>query len=258
MILEKDGIVFCIVESSFRRGLDVREGLKSAFKRMESLVKSYLAKTHGKPVVIVFPEAVLGSKPVYRQQTKQWIASIAPYLERHGKAYVFLSVLEHAPKGKLVTNTGYLIEPPNNNGGRVHWQAYAKKQLTFLDHEIIKGIGKFGDKIKKAEERWKKTRNRFEPSFRFPRVKINSKDVELRVCGDVREPVRSKTDVLIVPANGLLSRVQSLPEQQVITSAIKKNGIAIVNDSLTKPFFVRHGTDNPIVTPIKRGRIRLK
>ncbi|MDD5148494.1 MAG: hypothetical protein PHH08_03445, partial [Candidatus ainarchaeum sp.] len=230
LILRKFGISFCLVQERF-----------DSFIAMSKVVKTTFERNKGKPVAIVFPELALGQMPVSRKETKTWLREVQEMAKRHGNGYIFLSILEASPLKKGISNTGYMIGPSmlNSNPGKpMHWKAYAKFGRPDLDRSRIlqtqspdkaaarwdrragrKAIGEVLDKLTSSLL----ATNRV---FRFPRVKINGRIVELRVCCDISALNEAPVDVLVVPAWGW--GLDSRPER--IMQSLKAGGYAIAND----------------------------
>lgn len=238
MLVEKDGIVFALIEKRF----DSFDGLSKA-------VKWYTDRCKGRPLVIVFPELALGENPVNRLKTKKWLGRIGPLLAGHSDAHVFLSLLENAPLKKTVTNTGYLVSPPGSARGaqKPFWQAQPKLFLSKLDeyffkHKKYPAKGGINPKFESEREHWRQRtiRNALgvtpEPSkrpnldsltFSFPRVRVNNQLVELRVCGDALLKTQNRSGMMVVPARTLFT-----PEEyrQEMVRLGPKDGFVLVND----------------------------
>lgn len=234
LLLEKEGIVFALVQRRFQ-----------SFDQMTKQVHSILQRIAAKPVVIIFPEWVLGEEPVPRIETKEWLASIQPRLRKHGQGFLFFSVLENAPLKKTVTNTGYLVEPfpqgIRRQTGR-SWMAYPKIVLAHGDRLVLHNTRR----RKAAERHWNQRADRLATrmerlvafgnttpvysQFQFPRTVINGKTIELRVCLDVGEFNRHPADVIVVPSWGLDAPLQHDATLEAIYNSLKRDGFAIIND----------------------------
>ncbi|MDD5163391.1 MAG: hypothetical protein PHD95_04245 [Candidatus ainarchaeum sp.] len=232
LVAEKDGITFFLVEKRFGK-----------FEEMTGTVRRVLGSNLGKPTIIVFPEAAMGEVAVSRNETKQWLRTVQTLAKQHGNGYIFLSVLEQVPKKDTVTNTGYLVGPKALNpesGKPMHWSAYSKYILPRFDKSQIRQ----SQNPKAAFRHWNRRAERkghkkflarkvlsFQWSdhvFKFPRITINGKIVELRVCADINAFNHSKADILIVPACGLFPL--SGGNRRRMRQALSTKGFAIVND----------------------------
>jgi hypothetical protein len=232
LVAEKDGITFFLVEKRFTQ-----------FEEMALAVKNVFDRNLGKSTVIVFPEITMGENAVPRAQTKEWLRTVQALAKQHGNGYIFLSLLEQVPAKKTVTNTGYLVGPEALNPESkkpMHWKAYAKRTMPTLDaSQLYQGpepiqamahwnrrAGRNARENPLAEEveflQW--TRH----VFKFPRIKINGKIVELRVCADISAFNHSPVDILIVPACGLIPMADA--HKQRVLQALTRRGFAIIND----------------------------
>jgi len=255
IVLEKRGIRFAVVDRRSRNFL----GLTEKIRRLSTL----FPKT---PLVIVFPEVstTTGHK---RFETKEWIRSVQPMLNRHGNAFVFFSVMESVGSGKGLSNTGYLVAPYafNDNPQKpVQWKAYSKLSFSDFDARLhafygaeakdIQHVGKRTSRLAtaipsvspKLQDTW------LGATFRFPRVKIGGKTVELRVCSDVVALNRSKADVLVIPAAGFPLPLQA-EDKESLRKSLAKNGFAVINDH-----FVRGSRPRLIQLRKNRKTVRIR
>lgn len=237
MLLRKYGILFVLVEA--------RAG---SFEELSKRISRYVKRFSDQPLVVVFPEFALGEKRVSRRRTKNWMSRLAPILQAHGQAHVFLSLLERAPLNRTVTNTGYLISPPAKRGSRskVFWQASPKRLLTRLDelgflHNEFSG-SRPNPGFARERAHWlarsarmslgkTPTPNRLPAiealRFSFPRVRINGRSIELRICADLMLKGTARADVLVVPAQGLFD-----PEsyERSVRRFAQAHGFALIHD----------------------------
>ncbi len=256
LFFEKDGIVFAFVQKRF-----------ASFEQMTPLVRLTLRYFPSRPVIIVFPEAVLETNEVHRKETKEWIRTIEPLLSQHGNGRIFFSIIERGAR-KSFTNTGYLIEPlPSNAQLKTrNWKAYPKLAFTTLERNLSLLDTQFKKRWKRRnrrlaplspkeekiledlESRWE-TGNTEVPqgramtgvlqatpirrTFAFPRTIIHTsrgpKTVELRVCSDIQMFSKApRSDILIVPAMGIWFSIKFAKNSFVRN--LEKNGFVAIND----------------------------
>jgi len=169
-----------------------------------------------RPLVLLFPESILGSEPISRIASKRFLSRINSALSKHGNAFVFFSLLEHTGRGKH-SNTGYIVTPSRTK----KWQAYPKVAYwprqkdkvgyngapTDYDVKIVRNsYGSVEDQF----DHWVKRAQKIPD---FPRIDLNGKTFELRICADLFQPKkvgkiragkkRRNVDVVVVPARGL-------------------------------------------------------
>ena len=257
LLLEKQGIVFALVEKRF-----------SSFEQMTLQVQRVFNRIKARPVVIVFPELALGEKPVSRPESKVWIRQVQQLAKEHGNGHIFLSVLEKAPLKKSITNTGYLIGPKalNENPGKpMNWKAYAKASLPLLDFRQLERsenadaafqwrerARRISNSLLKGQK--PKRRKRDVRDINFPSVVINGKRVELRVCADIDLKNKTPANVVVVPAFGLNRQAIKLGQ---LYRSLHKNGFAIIND--TESFWERNACllePDGIVPLLHQAKIR--
>ncbi|MDP2973466.1 MAG: hypothetical protein Q8N60_00300 [Candidatus Diapherotrites archaeon] len=211
-----------------------------------SKVRSELPGYREKNVIFLFPENVLGKKPIERKQAKELAVRMSNILRAHGNANVVYSVLERAGRsGKvLITNSGYLVSPKLAGGG-IAYQVYPKVTTYFKGEYLTDGdkaaMVKHSADFKKALELFSKLAGRVKE---FPRIKIDGKTVELRVCADAAQgpitdlyPARTsgkKAHLVLVPANNLplnefefMHFSETLASRGRIVVADKERGSAI-------------------------------
>ncbi len=239
--------------------------INKTFESSQQLINEVRTTVHefkGKPLIILFPEAVLGNTPISRINGKVIAKLITPILSIHGKASVSYSVFEHR-KGKtekrknpLITNTGYLIFPQTkqNLSG---YKAYPKlatynqgKNLTQGETEVIARNSR-GNK-KEAKKKFYKLAKKIKS---FPRIEFKGKTIEMRVCADItnqREmdlhPAKKsnkKTHLILVPAEGLNIRPNDLFD---ITKKLAKGGIALILDKAKKKAVIVSKIKNKVVS----------
>ncbi|MFH0955459.1 MAG: hypothetical protein V1777_05120 [Candidatus Micrarchaeota archaeon] len=248
VLVKKDGIVFALVNRRFE-----------TFKQLTSACALYLKNAAGKPLVIIFPDLPLGNKAVSRRQTKDWLSKLGPQLSGHSNAYVFFSMLEKSPLKNTVSHTGYLVRPPAKSGKNraVFWQAVPKVTLAESDYEDMPHQqwirSRPNPRFKKDLAHWMRRANRFstgkrngEPLFRFPRVKINGRTVELRICGDLAAASRTPADIVAVPAWNLASPTEYRKD---VLKFAGRHGFTVIND-------LKPSDAKPQVTLVKKNRIR--
>jgi len=176
-------------------------------------VKAELGAFRGKPVVLLFPEAVLGrTNPngvlipllIERKKGKELAQELHRLAARHGQAYIAYSALESFPErasakqkrlpdGSLrqalepndysgAVNAGYLISPKKEPIG---YQVYPKlttytggTRLTKLhENQLVwhyYNLEKLAERVSRRAAKVK----------RFPEVLIGGKRVQMRVCSD--------------------------------------------------------------------------
>lgn len=142
----------------------------------------------------------------------------------------------------VITNTGYLVQ--QRPGTRVHWQAYPKNTtmnvfpgeiaIGTVDEEIIKKTVK-SKHMGTVMENWHALAS---ITPKFPRICVNGKDIELRVCADAAQasyynltPARSKA----MPAHAILvPAIRLNPEEPRYFSHLKDNlhrrGFMVISD----------------------------
>jgi hypothetical protein len=247
-------------------------------------LETEIRKVEGKPVIFLFPEAVLHLHSITRQQGKKLAVDINRILSEHGNAFAAYSVYERRT-GKsfsrktnsknvnpLITNSGYLIKPFGKTNPE-KYLVYPKVtvrtggKLTGLDSIVVKNEAK--KRFQEANELWNILASKVTPSF--PRIKIAGKDVELRVCADVRSakdiwkvPARKKQNpahLILVPAFGLELWARNLSH---LTKHLHHNGMAVIADSGYDQTALLHNNNGKIVTHIpvrpeqKKGFIRIR
>lgn len=204
-----------------------------------------------KPLLLVFDELVLGSKPVSRKQTKKTLRKISKSLPQN--CYVFFSVAEKTGKRELFySNTGYVIQP-TVKAKKAKYKVYPKLSFVFprkkeefgkipslgeLDMDAIKKIAQ-SHKEKNAQvihwlERQAKWIHKKEKAGKsvFPELKIGGKKVKFAVCGDASKLFKLRdADLIVVPAKSLhinprmervLPRVLKPGQKILISNAFRK------------------------------------
>ena len=210
------------------------------------------------PTILLFPESALHGdlvldpecpkravygKAIPRHEGKRIASDIHKVLMAAGKpVYVAYSLIETKPartrSGEsypLVTNSGYLVMPEksNNHGYMVYPKVTTYNNGTTLtDYDInaikrnsempdasISGVCRLSRKI-----------------HRFPRVNINGKIVELRLCSDVdgdpadEHPARTageRPHLIVVPSSYLNVNGSHLPS---IKEQLRPDGSAVILD----------------------------
>jgi hypothetical protein len=214
--LRQKGISFALIGERFR-SLDA----------MEEPIRNALAAESRRPLVIVFPEAALRAQVIARPDVKPWLLRTHEMLRKHGNAFVFLSLLERTgSKRDQLVNTGYLITPhakareTAHQGGRLPWMAYAKRSYAAPEAFISEIAGLKADRVPRRSHKGTEG-----GVYRFPRVLINGKDVELRVCLDATSASKTRPKIMVVPSAGPGEEVLSVSRYHV-----RKRGIALFND----------------------------
>lgn len=191
----------------------------------------------GKPIVIVFPEAVLGEKSLPRTVTKATAQQLSTIANEHGQLLIGYSVIE---KGvNIIINAGYLIQSHREPQG---YQVYAKattyrsgREQTVFDEEIAY---KNGIKpILNAARTFQRARR----IKSFPTTTFNGQKVMLQICADSGkagattqtlkdthhfDQRKGDIDLLLVPAAGLTVDLEGIRQN------LKPEGKAIVIDRI--------------------------
>lgn len=105
-------------------------------QKFASKVKQLADRYAGKPLVILFPESVLGKKPLARSEGKKLARQLHEIASSHGNLHIAYSSLEHT-HNRFLSNSGYLIAPrkvanPRKSSGLLGYQVYPK--LTTYDN----------------------------------------------------------------------------------------------------------------------------
>lgn len=231
-------------------------------------IRNTVQEFKGKPLVILFPETVLGNTPISRINGKTIAKLIAPILTIHGNAAVSYSVFEHRKgikgKGKnpLITNTGYLIFPQSKQN-LVGYKAYPKittyykgKSLTRGDTEVITKNSK-QTKVKKAKEKFHRLAGKIKS---FPRITFKGKTIEMRICADATnqeemdmhpaKKSKQQSHLILVPAEDLTIKPNELYQ---LTKKLVDGGIALILDKHRKKITIASKLKNGIgLTTLKK------
>ncbi|MFA5125946.1 MAG: hypothetical protein WC462_03005 [archaeon] len=225
-------------------------------------IRQEMKKYQGKPVVFVFPEAILGEKAITRLEGKAFVTKINQLLAQHGNAFAFFSIIEKIGKptnARSISNTGYIVTPSRKKPWFVYPKLYRIPEgkghsLQVYDSTILgKNAPKKSSEVHKLLTRWVA---RAEKIKGFPQVRINGKDIQLRICSDIHHnylfdlPVgksKRKADLVLVPARGLHFEQQHM---NYIAPILKKRGVvAIVDGDKAKVnyFAKRKKQNNPLI-----------
>jgi len=162
-------------------------------------------------VILVFPEAVIGTTPLQRKVGKELAVAVSRELEKHGNAYCAYSVWEgRHGKNTQISNTGYFVKPGGEKAQDKYLvypkiTSYIDGKLTKFDEQILKR----SSDPNKTRKKWKQKSSKIQS---FPRIDIAGNTVEMRVCADVREkrtiqyPAHKKmqqADLMVVPSHNL-------------------------------------------------------
>ncbi|MFH0954486.1 MAG: hypothetical protein V1777_00060 [Candidatus Micrarchaeota archaeon] len=212
---QRDGILFALVVTPFQD-----------FEGMTKAVQKAIHDAKRKPLLVVFPAMVFGTKVIEREKTEQWIQSVFPSLQSHGNTHLFFSVLENPnPNQKEpVLETGYLVGPNVRTaaGKKRPWMRY--NRITKADNPPS-AIMRFRG-FKKVPDETLLIGKKTVPVHSFPRLVLNNRRIELRACFDASIQSRRQSDIIVIPAWGLRLGPKALQNQ------LRENGFALVHDIL--------------------------
>ena len=217
----------------------------SSREKMLERIAEVLEEFKGKPTLLLMPECVLGDKPLARSEGKKLAREVSELLAKHGSAHAAYSLLEkHHYSPDIITNTGYLVSR-KTDGRKTSWQAYPKNTtMNYNDGKLTlgaadKALVEKHLKYSNEEALQKITRNWHDLTMlvtRFPRVTVEGKEIELRVCADSLRgtnfnlnPAQKSTaraDAILVPASnyGPPEFTAHLPEN------MRPGGFAVIAD----------------------------
>jgi len=234
------------------------------FQAIRQEIKKYI----GRPIAFVFPEAVLGEKAIPRTEGKMFVSRINKLLAQHGNAFAFFSVIEKIGKptnARSISNTGYIVTPSRKKPWFVYPKLYRIPEgkghsLQVYDSLILgHNAPKKSSEVHKLLTRWVA---RAEKIKGFPQVRINGKDIQLRICSDIHHnylfdlPVgksKRKADLVLVPARGLHFEQQHM---NYVAPILKKRGVvAIVDgDKARVNYFAKRKIQNNIIHQAPLGK----
>jgi hypothetical protein len=199
---------------------------------LRSTVKDF----SGKPLIVVFPEVVLGEHATHRSVTKNLAAEINSILSSHGNAFVFMSLFERMGRGEKsrYSNTGYIVTPSRKK----RWIVYPKiSTMTNMDYEIIESTAYKSSSVNNLISHWAKRASKIRS---FPQIHLEGKTIQLRVCADIYHPdlynsfsaqfKHTTPDLVIVPASGLKSRNVVERNRTHWSTRVTREGGALVVD----------------------------
>jgi predicted amidohydrolase len=208
-------------------------------EEIELAAYKVLHEFKGKPVVLLFPEAVLsmfGRSRTKRRDGKVFARELHAIAAEHGNAFIAYSVVEEGRH--TLFNSGYVITPYKKN--HLGYMVYPKirtynnafKQTDF-DSSLVESHGfnteNNAQRVARAAKRVKS----------FPNFKINGHDVQFRVCADADFHISERSDP--IPKN--MRKAQKPTLLLVSASNLKHNpehiarlflygGIAVINDKV--------------------------
>lgn len=261
--------------------------INRTFKSVDELASEMVhqARRYSKvPVIFVLPEAVLGEKAISRHEGRNLARSLHRIAASPGKAYFGYSVFEKYPQEEpyqvrtpSIFNAGYFVTPEKEGIG---YKAYPKlamygngSSLTDFDESALRER----NAVSITDNLLVKNKRRIRMVEGFPKVTINGKDVELRVCADFvdrqfvpDDPSWEKVSfvkrdthpakigmgshLVIVPAASLRIRDTDLG---YLSKIISPKGIAVIVDKLKQRVTVCRKNKKGIMEPpleMQQGR----
>lgn len=209
-----------------------------------------------KPLLVVFDEAVLGSKAVTRKEVKNTLSEISKALP--SDVYVFFAIAELSGRAqKAFSVSGYIVEPAV--GGRAKYKMYPKLMYATSpkgEPKFMESERKIAEKLTKTpEERqrmllhWMKRQALWERRAAktkrtiFPEVEISGKRVRIAVCADLSKMLGLYgADVIVVPSKLLRIDERVLKE---ITEILKPGQNILISSA------IRRGKEREYRSPLK-------
>ncbi|VVB76287.1 Uncharacterised protein [uncultured archaeon] len=218
--------------------------LKSLFPVKEVIKQIKLEAAKGgalRPKLLVFPETIFGKTAIERQKGKRFAELVHSAIMSHGNIFVFYSIIEKGIGGTF-TNSGYLIKPTSEKNKRPY--LVYPKLATYDNGEATTEFEKYVAKVNGMESK-RVTSKVYKMAGRirqFPRIELQGKTIELRVCADVRKqddqdlPRPRKNvklaDIIIVPAETFLVYPY---ERAGMARELAPGGLIIINDPVNFP-----------------------
>jgi len=218
-----------------------------------------------KPLLVVFDEAVLGSRLVMRKETKRIIGEISRSLP--DDVYVFFAIAEQHGKGKRdFSVTGYIVEPAR--AGKARYKVYPKLMYAtdsrgrpkFMESErkIAKRIAKTPEEMKKVLLKWMKRSALWErraiktKRTIFPEINIAGKKVRIAVCADLSRMMGLYgADIIVVPSKLLHIDEQVLKE---ITEILRPGQHILISSAIRRKEGRKYVSPLKIFRSKERGR----
>ena len=218
-----------------------------------------------KPLLVVFDEAVLGSRLVMRKETKRIIGEISRSLP--DDVYVFFAIAEQHGKGKRdFSVTGYIVEPAR--AGKARYKVYPKLMYAtdsrgrpkFMESErkIAKRIAKTPEEMKKVLLKWMKRSALWErraiktKQAIFPEINIAGKKVRIAVCADLSRMMGLYgADIIVVPSKLLHIDEQVLKE---ITEILRPGQHILISSAIRRKEGRKYVSPLKIFRSKERGR----
>ncbi len=219
-----------------------------------------------KPLLVVFDEAVLGSRLVTRKETKRIVGEISRGLPDN--VYVFFAIAEqHGRVKRDFSVTGYIVEPAER-AGKAKYKVYpklmyatnSKGRVKFMESErkIAKRIAKTPEEMKKVLLRWMKRSALWErraiktKQAIFPEINIAGKKVRIAVCADLSRMIGLYgADIIVVPSKLLHINEQALRE---ITEILRPGQHILISSALRRKEGKEYISPLKIFRSKERGR----
>jgi hypothetical protein len=198
-----------------------------------------------RPKLLVFPETIFGRTAIERQKGKRFAELVHSAIMPHGNVFVFYSIIEKGI-GRIFTNSGYLIKPTSEKNKRPY--LVYPKLATYDNGNATTEFEKHVAKVNGMESKWvtSKTHKMADRISQFPRIELQGKTIELRVCADVRRqdeqdlPRARKNvklaDIIIVPAETFIVHPY---ERARMASELAPGGLIIINDPVNFPRIIK-------------------
>ncbi|MCD6478556.1 MAG: hypothetical protein J7L44_01570 [Candidatus Diapherotrites archaeon] len=218
-----------------------------------------------KPLLVVFDEAVLGSRLVTRKETKRIVEEISRGLP--DDVYVFFAIAEQHGRAKRdFSITGYIVEPAC--AGKAKYRVYPKLMYAtdskgrpkFMESErnIAKRIAKTPEEMEKVLLRWIKRGALWErraiktKRSIFPEISIAGKKVRIAICADLSRMIGLYgADIIVVPSKLLHINEQVLKE---ITEILRPGQHILISSALRRKEGKKYISPLKIFRSKERGR----